>query len=533
MVDILLKECMRNGILLDLEFRDLMNHLSDENILKLVKAISNSGLSNKILNKNIFIKNIDEIRTNLLKSNNKNSVSKILSKILYNEIAPLGDEAFVNNTMLKPKVKNVNVLSSPAFTKRKITVREFTRHFKSRYEKIRNILEEKNLENLTSIRKIGYSKGNYTIIVAVLDKKITKNKNILLEVEDLTGASKVLINSSKTELFSVGKSILEDDIISINVNGGGDILFANSVIYPDASIGCKKYSNEEDLIAFISDMHIGSKMFLEENFLKFIKWLNGEEGSGDQKELAKKIKYLFIAGDAVDGVNHGPGQEKYLNIKTTAGQYKKLEELLSLIRRDVQIIMCPGQHDAVWVGEPQPIINKKFAPGLYDLENLHLVPNPSLVEVAEFSVLMYHGASINYFINELPEIRVKYKHDAPTKVVREMLKRRHLAPFHGLADYIPCEEDSLVIDNIPDILFTGDQHRAEFSTVNNILLISGSCWQSITPFEEKAGNNPDPCKVPIFNPKTREIRILDFGNTEEGIKEENGSKNRDDSEDLG
>ena len=40
--------------------------------------------------------------------------------------------------------------------------------------------------------------------------------------------------------------------------------------------------------------------------------------------------------------------------------------------------------------------------------------------------------------------------------------------------------------------------------------ICNSCWQSITPFEEKVGNNPDPCKVPVLNLKTREIKIMDF-----------------------
>jgi len=30
------------------------------------------------------------------------------------------------------------------------------------------------------------------------------------------------------------------------------------------------------------------------------------------------------------------------------------------------------------------------------------------------------------------------------------------------------------------------------------------------PFEEKVGNIPDPCKVPLFNLKSREIKIIDF-----------------------
>jgi DNA polymerase II small subunit/DNA polymerase delta subunit B len=57
---------------------------------------------------------------------------------------------------------------------------------------------------------------------------------------------------------------------------------------------------------------------------------------------------------------------------------------------------------------------------------------------------------------------------------------------------------------------TGDIHRSDIDMYNNILIICSSCWQSITPFEEKVGNMPDPCKVPMLNLKTREIKMLDF-----------------------
>jgi hypothetical protein len=32
----------------------------------------------------------------------------------------------------------------------------------------------------------------------------------------------------------------------------------------------------------------------------------------------------------------------------------------------------------------------------------------------------------------------------------------------------------------------------------------------MTPYQEKFGNMPDHCKVPMFNLKTRKIKILDF-----------------------
>jgi len=309
---------------------------------------------------------------------------------------------------------------------------------------------------------------------------------------------------------------LVDDIVAFSVSGNSNILFANDVIFPDSSLSEKRYSEFDEYVAFISDLHSGSTMFLGDNLLKFVEWLNGGGKDPKQREIAMKVKYLIMNGDNIDGVGIYPAQDKHLRDKTTHGQYKRLVDIIKLIRKDIQIIMGPGQHDAVWVGEPQPIIPEEWAPGLYEMENLQLVPNPSLIEIdGGFKILMYHGASINRFIDEIPYIRTNYGHRCPTKVVKEMLKRRHLAPMHGLMDYIPCEKgDPLVISEIPDIITTGDQHRVEISTYNNILLIATSCWQSITPFEEKVGNVPDPCKVPLFNLKTREIKILDFSDEE-------------------
>jgi len=98
-----------------------------------------------------------------------------------------------------------------------------------------------------------------------------------------------------------------------------------------------------------------------------------------------------------------------------------------------------------------------------------LVPNPCLLEVeGEFKILMYHGGSINMMIDEIPAIRSKYSHRSPTTVVKEFIKRRHLAPMHGKMDYIPCGmEDSLVMKEVPDPHYTAERE--------NTLLIGYHC----------------------------------------------------------
>jgi DNA polymerase II small subunit len=169
----------------------------------------------------------------------------------------------------------------------------------------------------------------------------------------------------------------------------------------------------------------------------------------------------------------------------------------------------------VRVAEPQPNIGKDFGSALYELENAILVSNPALIEITNdgrrgIKILMYHGASMSSYVNEIESLRLGKAHDFPAKVVKELLKRRHLASMHSSVTYIPYEKDYLMINEIPDIINTADFHKPDVDVYNNILIICSSCWQSLTPFEEKVGNHPDPCKVPVFNLKTREIKILDF-----------------------
>ena len=68
----------------------------------------------------------------------------------------------------------------------------------------------------------------------------------------------------------------------------------------------------------------------------------------------------------------------------------------------------------------------------------------------------------------------------------------------------------MLIRKVPDIFFAGHTHKSAVSYYNNILTISSSTWESLTAFQEKMGNKPDFCKVPMFNLKTRAIKILDF-----------------------
>jgi len=521
MVEEILDICIRKGFLVDKDILNILNELNDINLTEIILESIKKEYHERILTRNFFNDNKTKLYCSL--SNRSSIVEKLFLKLgvsleITKEISFSNRET---NTSLKSSKESVKILKSYNFNPKKIEVEDFVKSFRVRYNDIRKILQEHiDLENLTSIGKIDSQRQGISIIGFVYDKRITKNKNIILVVEDLTGRISVLINKDREELYEKAKNVIIDDIIGIKCSGSKEFLFANDIIFPDSYLPEKNTLDREEFIAFTSDIHLGSKNFLEGNFLKFIDWLNGKNQNSDQLSISQKVKYLFIVGDTVDGVGIYPSQEKELIIKDIKLQYDLLAEYLSRIRKDITIVLCPGQHDCVIVAEPQPILDPIYAKAMYGLDNLILVSNPALIEIKGnlkkgIKILMYHGASFHSYIDELEHLRASRAVNNPTKISKEVLKRRHLSSIHGATSYTPyTTEDPLVISEVPDIFLTGDLHRPEIDMYHNILLVASSCWQSRTAFEEKVGNNPDPCKVPILNLKTRAIKILDFSGKE-------------------
>jgi len=418
---------------------------------------------------------------------------------------------------------NVMIINEHKSDDKKRDMQDFVKYFKHRYDFLRGILQSRpELSNPISINKLSSkNRGEFiSLIGLVVDKKETKNKNIILTIEDPTGSTKVLIKNDDRELYNLARNIVLDEVIGINGSYGNNILFTRNLLFPDIPLHKElKKSKDEAHAIFISDIHIGSKMFLHEDFQRFINWLNGEDGSYEQKKLAKKVKYLFIVGDLVDGIGIYPEQDKELTIKDITKQYEKCTEYLAQIRDDIKIIICAGNHDALRIAEPQPVLNKKFAQSLYDLKNVTLVTNPAMVTIhsskdfSGFDILLYHGYSFDYYVNNVDSIRTDGGYDRADLIMKFLLQKRHLAPSHGSTLYIPdIKKDTLLIDKIPDFFVTGHIHKANIGSYNNITTICCSCWQSITTFQEKVGHVPEPSRVPIVNLKTREVKMLKFNN---------------------
>jgi DNA polymerase II small subunit len=515
----------QKGILVEKEVFDLLSSIKDSDLVSQLVDTLVYVTGQKMITKSALTKNY------LMAQKIVDDVSSGVKPTLLQVFVKLGVQITISETPieLKKDVENkqehgqdYKIYYAKTTSDKKITVQDFVGHFRARYKEIQSIIMQRSgIDKLISINKISGTKQQFMIIGMVNERRYTKNKNLIVTFEDLTGQINVLFKSGG-EHFKSAEELQLDEVVAINCSGNNELVIGNRVIFPDAFILQKTKFDEDCGLAFISDIHVGSHKFLRDKFDDFINWLNSED------ELVKKIKYLFIIGDSVDGVGVFPGQERLLKIKTLKGQYDELAKFLRRIPERITIFMCPGQHDASRVPEPQPVVDRSYAGALYEVPNLILVSNPCLVKLfekgKEFKVQMYHGASIHAFINNIEELRLIKANKHPAKAVKHMLKRRHLAPSHGVSAsivYVPnVEKDPLVISETPDILCTGEVHRLDIERHNGILILTGNCWQAQTEFEEKIGNIPDPCKVPVFNIKTHELKILDFSNNFENVSGE-------------
>jgi DNA polymerase II small subunit len=146
-----------------------------------------------------------------------------------------------------------------------------------------------------------------------------------------------------------------------------------------------------------------------------------------------------------------------------------------------------------------------------------MVSNPSFINIhsstdfSGFDILLYHGYSFDYYVANVDGIRQNGGYDRADLIMKFLLKRRHLAPTHTSTLYVPdVNKDPLVINKIPDFFITGHIHKTSVTNYKNTTLICGSCWQSTTSFQEKVGHHPEPCRVPIVNLNTREVKIMRF-----------------------
>ena len=395
------------------------------------------------------------------------------------------------------------ILSDPSS---KITSAEgvngFNRLFSNRFSKLKQIVSNRpEAKMLKSINSVIITKlDNYVYVCGLLSERNSQRGVTKLKIDDLTGSMEIIVFDK--DLQKTANELLIDQFVMLKVklskNGG---FFTKEIIVPDIPDHFSNRSNTETCAVFLSDLHVGNKFFMEKEFDSFVSWLS------DPDPIARKVRFVILAGDIVDGVGVYPNQDKELDCLTIEEQLTKLEEVLSKIPKNIKVFIIPGNHDPGRRALPQPAYPEKYSQNLRKHENFFLVGNPAMISLNGVKVLVFHGQSIDDIVKTTPGL----SYDNPTKVMRQLLKSRHLSPIYGSQTPIAPEvEDMMVIDEVPDIFHVGHVHIVGFDMYRGVLLLNSGTWQKQTPFQASIGLTPTPGLAVIVNLKTFKVYHQDF-----------------------
>ncbi|MEN6292262.1 MAG: DNA-directed DNA polymerase II small subunit [Methanobacterium sp.] len=486
--------------------------MSDDIILKFTNAniLINDKAYERIITQENSIKFTESLIEDIVYSNR--NIIVLTEEILDQYLEKNGLKEEINNEIIPENVDINPPVSQSKFqtgmpfdfhviqdtTKKSYTsgeVKDFITYFNSRYEQLRNILNKRReLKDHRPINRIGKSEEVIKIIGMVNDIKNTKNSHKIIELEDETGSTSVLVHNESGQLYEKAEKIVRDEVIGIIGSKKGTLVIASDIIQPGVPRIAEKPMDFGAV--FISDVHIGSSTFLEDAFNRFIKWINGDFGDDNQQEIANDVKYLVLGGDTVDGIGIYPNQEKELTIKDIYEQYDEAARLLGDIRSDIKIVISPGNHDAVRLAEPQPALPETYAKSLYELKNAEFVSNPGVVSLDGINTLIYHGRSFDDMAMSVKG----FSHQRTDLVMTELIEKRHLAPIYGERTPLASEyEDHLVIKEVPDIFHTGHVHINAYKRHKGIHLINSGTFQSQTEFQKIYKIVPTCAEVPVIH----------------------------------
>ena len=454
----------------------------------------------KIL-ENVDVKKLEKIIKEIVREKTKQKLFQISQDDLETYLGIKDDPT------LQSEVK---VISDPTS---KITtgegVKGYNALFSSRFNKLKRIIsdrpESKMLKSMASVKTTKSEDDMY--VCGLVTTRSTERNITKLILEDPSGSFEGIVFDN--ELQKTAGTLLIDQFVMARVSFGKNSgLIIKDLILPDIPDQARNKSETEAYAVFLSDLHIGSKYFMEEEFSDFVSWLSSPD------PVARKVRFVLIGGDMLDGVGIYPNQNKELVCQTIQEQLKKAEDLIDRIPKNIKIVIMPGNHDPGRRALPQPAIPKKYNSGLWERENVIMVGNPAVVLLNGVKVTMFHGQSIDDIVKTTPGL----SYDKPTNVMKHLLRARHLSPIYGSQTPIAPEmEDLLVIEDVPDIFHVGHVHRAQLDMYKGILLVNSGSWQKQTPFQASVGMTPNPGIAIMVNLKTFQVFHQNYNSNSENI----------------
>ncbi len=469
-----------------------------------------------IVSRGVFVIDADLVRSEILAREPPQEIREEIPDEPRREAQPPEPEkrVVVEKTSFKPLAKEydgrIRVFDEFDVTGKSYcegSVDDFVRYFRDRFERLSAILKTRPHLNLKPLSRLPRLAGEEIDVIAmVYELRESRKGNLIATVEDLEDYATVVIPKNDKKLAAKAESLLPDDVVVLRgrVSSNG-MLIVQDIFWPDVSDHTPHYSDVPLSVAITSDWHVGSRLHVEKAVKKFIDFLHGRVGNEKMRELAGSVKYLIVNGDVVDGVGVYPRQIDELEIKDIYKQYDAFAKYLEEIPDYIEIIIGPGNHDAVRRLEPQPALAKDIAAPIYEHDNVTLVGSPAYFSLDGVEFLTYHGTSMDDTISRIPYL----DYTEPQEALKEYLKHRVLAIQYGLKNpIVPEKRDYMVIDRVPDVLTSGHVHKNGYGKYKNVNAIVSGTFQEQTPFQLEHGHVPTPGVIPIFDLATHRIHEI-------------------------
>ena len=458
---------------------DAIDHLKTMNrpeFQDLMKRIIKSKNRN---NDDNFMVSLDDVRQNIVQPDVETDASKVDDY-----------EVLDGNDVLQKQLEGVN---------------GYHLLMKNRFNKYKQIMydrqDSRKIIRISTL--VQHTDQNEYKIAGLLKSRNKLDKSYEIELEDESTDLRLLVtdgnNIRKVESFLIDQMVIADVVFSKKI---GRFIVKNCYSLDVPAEVFQSVEGVEPVYGvFLSDIHVGSKTFLNREFQDFLNWINGRSGD---LEVVSKIRYVVIAGDLVDGIGVYPGQEEELTELNLSKQYDEFAGLMAQIPKSIKIFVSPGNHDATRQALPQPPIFKRYAKTLYEMDNVILLGDPCLVRLHGVNTLVYHGQSLVDIVGSSPGITF----DKPAEAMKVLLKARHLAPTHGSTRVALEEDDKLVIKIVPNIFHCGHIHTVQTLKYKGTLLVNSGTWQDQTQFQKRMGIVPNPAIAVVVDLNSLKVKMM-------------------------
>jgi DNA polymerase II small subunit len=428
------------------------------------------------------------------------------------------DEAVITNTNTESNGESYKIIFDPTYKINSEDKRDFFKLFDSRYKKTLKILSIRSESR--QIRKIKYIKDlrnksrfsslanenergklvDSVFVAGLIMLKRNRKNDVELVIDDTSGSIPVVCRTR--ELINEASTLVLDQMLMLEISpskrNSNDFVIKD-IIFPDIPEHVSSKSGTESYVALISDLHVGSKYFMEKEFNDFLGWLSSDD------DFVRKIKFICIAGDIVDGIGVYPNQDRELIDININSQMSYAAALLQKIPKRMHVFLIPGNHDPGRRALPQSALTNLR--DFQQLENFSIIGNPSLVELNKVKLLLFHGQSLDDVIATVPGL----SYSKPVEAMKILLRSRHLSPIYGNRTPIaPESEDMLVIDDVPDVFHAGHVQTTQVGRYKGTLIVNSGAWQKQTKFQQTMGITPTPGICILINLATLQSFKKDF-----------------------